>query len=439
MIRSFVTQVLHNLRNHKLSQDIAYTMGSFIVLALSGIVINIILTVVRDAAALGVFNLAYAVYIVASQFAVWGLHYSVLRFSGYYDNDPVERGRMLLTAAVCAIAMGIIAAGMVGLAAPLFAQLFDSVDTGLAIRNAALGLILFPLNKVLLAYLNGLRCMKAFSIIQGLRYLIVMLLVTMIAVSSQPVEVTTYCFIIAECLTASTAIGYLMSQNLLKHLRLSRDWIARHYIFGTKGLMAGMFAEVNSRVDVLLVGVFMSDSATGIYSFAAMLVDGLYHVLAMVRLNFNPILVGALRDNDWALVQGLRTKSRKFVLPTMFVLTVCLIVVYVVFTGWVMPPEKALLTGLPSLLILLTGLLSISFFVPFDNLMMVSGHPGYQTMQQLATVGVNIIIAVLLLPVLGMEGAALGTAMSYITSTTMLVFFSRRLLGWDLLMNSVKA
>ena len=92
MIRASLSKLILSLRHKKLSQDIAYSLGSFVVLALSGIVINIVITGLRDAAALGVFNLAYAVYIIASQFAVWGLHYSVLRHTAFYEQDAKARG-----------------------------------------------------------------------------------------------------------------------------------------------------------------------------------------------------------------------------------------------------------------------------------------------------------------------------------------------------------
>ena len=98
MIKLIYNRLAQSLRYQKLSRDIAYTLGSFFVLAISGIVINIVIMGFRDAAALGVFNLAYAVYIMLSQFAVWGLHYSVLRHAAYYESDPEERGHMLLTA-----------------------------------------------------------------------------------------------------------------------------------------------------------------------------------------------------------------------------------------------------------------------------------------------------------------------------------------------------
>lgn len=437
MIRALVAQALHSLKHQKLSQDIAYSLGSFVVLAISGIVINIVITGLRDAAALGVFNLAYAVYIVASQFAVWGMHYSVLRHAAFYENDARERGHMLLTASVCAVGMGIVAAVVIAASEPLFARAFSSEVTARAIRNAALGLTLFPLNKVLLAYLNGLRRMKAFSVLQGLRYLSVMVLVTAIAASALPIEAATFCFVAAEALTVVLACIYIGTQKLAGALDVSRAWIARHYAFGTKGLAAGMFAEVNSRIDVLMIGLFLSDRATGIYSFAAMLVDGLYHVLAMVRINFNPMLVTAMRDRDWTLATRLRRQSRSLVLPATLALALALALAYYVFATWVMP-QKGLMEGFASLLILLAGVVVVSFLVPFDNLMMVSGHPGYQTGQQLATVAANAVVAVALLPVLGIEGAAVGTAASYLVSTAMLVYFSQRVVGWNLLANKFR-
>lgn len=99
--------------------------------------------------------------------------------------------------------------------------------------------------------------------------------------------------------------------------------------------------------------------------------------------------------------------------------------------------DKGLLEGLPSLVILLAGLTLISALVPFDNLLMVVGHPGYQTLQQLATVGTNAVIAVLLLPVLGIEGAAIGTAASYLAGIIMLTLFAHRVVRWNLLSNRI--
>jgi len=105
-----------------------------------------------------------------------------------------------------------------------------------------------------------------------------------------------------------------------------------------------------------------------------------------------------------------------------------------VLASWVVP-HKDLHQGLPSLLILMSGLALVSALVPFDNLLMVSGHPGYQTLQQVITVAANAAVAVALLPALGIAGAACGTALSYVAGAAALLFFSRRIVGWDLLAN----
>lgn len=432
-----VGQPAMGLLSGKLTRDIGYSLGSFAVLALSGLVINLVITTLRDAAALGVFNQSYAVYILVSQIATFGLHYSVLRHSAMQDADPHERGKVLLNAAACALLGGIVTAALTLACEPLFTRGFDSPATGAAIRNAALGLCLFPLNKVLLAHLNALRHMRAYSLLQAGRYTTIMVLVAVLCTTALPIEITTFAFFAAEVVTVIAAVLYLRAQGELSRMAFSRPWTRAHLRFGGKALVAGTFAEFNSRVDVLVIGLFMTDRAVGIYSFAAMLADGLYHVLAMVRLNFNPVLVRVLRDRDWEQARNLLRRTRRLVYPVVFTLSVVVILAFWTFTVQVMP-QKGLVEGLPSLVILLSTLTVVSSFVPFDNLLLVSGHPGYQTLQQFATVLSNATFGVLLLPWFGIAGVAVGTAASYVVAAVALIVMARRVVGWNLLTNSFR-
>jgi O-antigen/teichoic acid export membrane protein len=421
---------------HKLTTDIAWSMGSLVVLAASGILINLIIAAFRDAAALGAFNQAYAVYIVASQIAVFGLHYSVLRHTALYETNAVERGRLLTNAGVFSLLLGACAAGLVYCTAAFLGRLLESPSVESAIRYAAPGLLLFPLNKVLLGYLNGMRCMKAFSVLQSGRYILVMLWVTALSASAHPFELVTLGFFVAELATSIGVYLYLLKRKMQPSMRFDAAWTKRHFVFGGKSLLAGIFVELNSRVDVLLVGFFLSDREVGIYSFAAMLVDGLYHVLAFVRINYNPVLVGSLRDRDWEGARKLLQQTKKYVYPgaaaiSLFIMAVCWALTEVLVPG------KGLGQGMLPLSILLAGLTLIAAFVPFDNLMLVSGHPGLQTLQHMALVLSNIMLNLVMIPLLGIMGAAIATALSYIIGIAALYFLSYRLLGWNLLTNIV--
>jgi O-antigen/teichoic acid export membrane protein len=432
-----IAQVFQCLLKEKLTQDIAYSLGSFVVLAVSGIVINVVIVLLRDPEALGVFNQTYAMYIMVSQFAAFGVHYSVLRYTALHEEDLVERGRMLMAAAACSLFGGIVVAALLFSLRELVADLFDGPQTGSAIGFAAFGLILFPLNKVLLAYLNGLRRIRAYAVIQALRYLTIMGVVAAFAASTMQIAYATLSFLIAEILTAFASLLFLYRTRELRLGTVCRRWITAHVRFGAKGLIAGLFAEFNSRVDVLIIGAFLADRAVGIYSFAAMLADGMYHVLAMVRLNFNPLLVKANRDSNWEQVRGLLLTSRRYVTPAVVALSVTVVAGYWFCANQWMP-EKGLNEGLPSLVILLTALVAVCSLVPFDNLLMVTGHPGLQTCQQLAMVVSNVLFGVILLPIIGMEGVAVGTAISYLVSIFSLILMTRRVIDWNLLTVAIR-
>lgn len=421
------------LAGSKLSRDILWTVGSFAVLAASGIFINIVVAYFRGAEALGIFNQAYSVYIVVSQIAAFGVHYSVLRSSAYHENDRVELGHILLSGLIPALVLGALFAAATFAAEPVFARLL-SEPAGQAIAFAAFGLVLFPSTKVLISFLNGLREMKAFAFFQGGRYIVVVAVVTVVAASDLPFVYSGLCFVIAEVVTTLGALTYILTRRLTDHWRVRRSWLVTHFAFGGKSLMAGMLGEINTRVDVLCIGLFLDDTAVGIYSFAAMLIDGLYHLLAMVRVNFNPVLVAAVRDKAWPEAQKLLRQARRYAPLVMGALALGVFVFYWLVTSYVVP-ERGLQAGLPSLLILLVSLVLVSPYIPFDNMLLVGGYPAYQTLQQFVAVAANAILNVVLIPVLGIVGSATGTAASYIASIFMLTLLVNRFFGWNLLTN----
>jgi len=427
---------LREFFRHKLSAGIVWTTASFAVLAASGILINLVISYFRNAEDLGVFNLAYSVYIIVSQIAVFGIHYSVLRNAAHHAENRAMLGAILGSAIAPVLVLGLIWTGVIFALKPWLVLFFDSERAARSIAVGALGITLFPVTKVLISFLNGLQEMEAFAILQAGRYIIVASVATVFAISSFPFEYASICFLIAELVTLLAAGAYIFARSFVASFRIERTWLSYHLTFGGKCLAAGMFGELNTRVDVLILGSLLSDGAVGIYSFAAMLLDGLYHLLAMVRVNFNPLLVKAVRDHTWPDAQKILRISKTFVPLIMGVLALCVFTFYWIVTMYFIP-ERGLQEGLVVLFILLSGLVVTSGLIPFDNLLLVSGHPGYQTFQQVIAFLANVIGNVALIPILGLEGAAIGTACSYVAATLVLVLMSKKLLGWNLITNSV--
>lgn len=427
-------KISKNIFQNKLNKDIAWTLGSFSVLATSGVMINIMVTWLRDVSTLGVFNLAYTIYIIGSQIAVCGIHYSVMMHSALYESSFDKRQQLMCTASIMSLFLGFFGAIIIYVVSPLLGALFHSSAATKAIAYSALGLTLFPLNKVLLAYLNGLREMKIFSLLQSSRYIIIMVWVTFISASNLSIEYITCGFFLAEFITTCLALGYMHWKKLFifHYWNFRARWAKLHFIFGGKSLLAGMFVELNSRVDVLLIGIYLTESEVGIYSFLIMLVDGLYQVLAMVRINFNPLLVSIVRDQKFKEMQSLLYASLKYIYPITLLLSFCIILTFWVFSNFILP-GKGLQEGLIPLCILSICLTCISSFIPFDNLLLSSGHPGYQTLQHLTVVFSNIFLNIIFIPLYGINGAAFATGMSYFVGIIALFILTHYFLRLNIL------
>jgi len=421
--------------NRKLSRDVGWTLGSFVVLTISGLAINVIVAVVRGAEDLGVFNLSYAVYIVASQLAALGIHYSVMRSAARLQSEAVERAAMLRCAALLAAALGVTVALLVVAGRPFFEFVFGSRQSADAVAAAGVGLSLFPLNKVLIAHINGLRHMRMFATLQATRYVLVAAWVCLVAFSDRDFVAASYAFIVAEGLTTTAALLYLWRLGELRGPDWGRRWVRQHFDFGLRSLPSGALLEFNSRVDVLLIGMLLTEREVGIYSFASMLYDGIYHVIAMLRVNITPMLVAAHHDGDWTECQRLFGVSRRFVMPGVALLSLVTVAGYLVAVEFFVG-GKGFEEGLVPLLVLLGGITLASPLLPFDNLMLAAGFPIRQSLQNLVLVTASDLVGLALIPMLGIDGAALGVASGTLCAMATLTIFGRRHVGWDMVRNS---
>jgi O-antigen/teichoic acid export membrane protein len=357
-----------------------------------------------------------------------------LRQSAYYENDQEILGSMLGSAMLLSLAFGLIAGGTVYFLFPLFSKLFVDQNIAHAIRYASLGLLLFPLNKVLIAYINGLRLMRAFACMQSLRYVVVLLCVLIVCIADWRFYYSSLTFLAAEIITSCSVVIYLIKYNKLRHLRLAKNWLWNHVQFGGKAAIGGIFMDMNTRLDVLLLGTMLDTRQVGIYSFASMLIDGVQHVLSIIRVNFNPLLVTFVRDNDWPEAMQLLRRSKKYMTIGVTLLSILIIFGFLIAVYYVVP-NKYLEQGITSLIIMLIGFIIISGFSPFDNIMLSAGFPSHQTLQIIIVTMVNLSLCLLLVPIIGINGAAIGTSLGYMSGTIAMIIMSKKTLGWNMLSN----
>lgn len=403
---------------------------AFLVMGVSGLLINLLIINGFDVAVLGVFNQIYAVYVIASQFAAGGIHLSVLKHVAEFSDDKKICSSIMLSSVLVAIVLGGIFAFILWASGPTIGKMANSPDVGQGLLYAAPGLFFFSLNKVLLAGLNGLRHMRIFSVGQSSRYVLIILFIILAESLKWPPPVLGMAFTFAEGLTFLLIFLVMVRANWGRPLQLVH-WMKVHTVFGLKGFFSLVLLEANARVDIIMLGWFTQDYVVGIYSLAAVFMEGFQSCMAVIRNNLNPILVKLIKERDVNGLRGLVNKTQRIVYPAMMLILGGFLLVYKpLLQSFVQ--NDVLTKSLPLLIILFCGLLAYSGYSPFNSILVQGGLPGYQTGLLVITVISNVALNAIMIPLFGAEGAAFATVTSLMAFVIILQIFVKYLFGFNL-------
>ena len=189
----------------------------------------------------------------------------------------------------------------------------------------------------------------------------------------------------------------------------------------------GATSLINNQTDILMLGIFRPIAEVGIYSVAtqgAMLVAfGLQAANAVIA----PQIARFYAQGDQVRLQKLLTASGRVIF--LFALPVALVFIIAggTLVGWVFGAEFA--QSHMSLAILAFGQLVNASMGAVVLLLNMTGHERDVVRIFLITGGVNVVLNLLLIPLLGMEGAASATAFSLILSRIMLYRIVKNRLG----------
>ncbi len=408
------------------STDVLWNLGSLALLGASGVVINSIIADYQSAASLGVFNQAFAFYMVLSQLAVGGMQFSIVKYLSHTDDRDLMA--TVISSALLAIT---VTAVLVAVGAFLLAHyigvLFESDDVALGIQFICPALVLFSVNKGFMMVLNGTRRMRAYAIFQGLRYLLIIGGVIGLILAGFAGPYLVWCFLVSELLLAVGLIGFVHKSIVGLGLRhVVRSWIFRHLSFGMRGFFGGMLSDLNTRVDIILLGYFLDDASVGIYSFAAVFAEGFGQISYVVKQNLDPIVGRLTAAMNIEQLRSLMRKVGLVFVPSMLALSLVSVLLFPVMVR--LFTDDRFLEGWPIFTILLGGIVINAGFRPFQGIFLLTGRPGLHSLFFLIIVLSNAILNVLFIQRMGTMGAAVATSLTYVMESLLIFYGIRKIL-----------
>ncbi|MBN2186932.1 MAG: flippase [Dehalococcoidia bacterium] len=200
------------------------------------------------------------------------------------------------------------------------------------------------------------------------------------------------------------------------HLLLFKDSVK----FGVKGYLGSIIQFLNYRLDMFLVALFMDVTFVGYYSISVVMAEALWY------------FPGAVGTVIFARTPGLGAEEANRSTPricrnTLFITILVALVLFglgkyilTLFFG------SAFLPALRPLWILLPGVIALSIPKVLANEITGRGKPVVGTIAAGVSLAVNIPLNLVLIPRMGISGAALASTISYsVTALVVLVTFLR--------------
>jgi O-antigen/teichoic acid export membrane protein len=414
--------------NRQLNVHIIWNLASVGVLAVTGLAANTLIGRLDGPVVLGVFTQVTSLFFVTSQLSMLGINFSVLKHVAEFRNDADKAKLIARTGLGLTLLYAIAFGALAYLTVPLVEYLLKSEDVAKAWTIAIPTLIAFNLNKTLLAVLNAHERMITFAIFMGSRFVFVLLIFWIFVTIDAPTYWVGGIVGLAEVVVLLFLLPLTLPQLGKLWRGYSKEWAVLHFKYGMKGYLTAISLEINSKLTVIVSGVFLSDAAVGIYSMATMFLDGLLQFANSVRNNFNPIITRYFVTGDVAGLEQLIKKTKRHVFFGSLYMSVGALILFPVFTTYVLNnPEY--MDGMIPLCFLVTGMMLCSARFPFTMIFIQTGHPGMQTIYNGSFTFLNILFNLALTPFFAASGAAAGTALSLASAAWLLGILAKRRLG----------
>jgi O-antigen/teichoic acid export membrane protein len=409
-------------------RDLGWNLVGYGAVGGLGLILNSLIATLFNPGVLGVFTQTLACFIVGAQVAVLGVHWSVGKYAAQHSESEDECSALLVAALMLVLATGSMVTLAGFFASDTLGRLLESDQLTVSVQLAAPGVLLFAVNKTLLAFVNGRLWMRAYAVLQVVRAAGLVVAVLILKWTGTSGAFIGAVLTIAEGILLAVTLPIVRPTWTSSGWPRLRYWWDEHLRFGIWGTTGGILGELNTRIDVLFIGWFMSDRAVGLYGFAAMLAEGLYQVPVVVRQVYNPRLTHLVTAERFEELGRLIREGRAYTYLSMGVLCAVAAVAYpmavTILTG-----DAGYLEAHMAFVILCLGLALSSGYIPFSQLFVQAGLARLNSQIIVVGVVVNCSLNALLVPWYGMVGAAIGTAVSWLTLPWLIHHHGRRQWG----------
>ncbi|MCZ6704100.1 MAG: polysaccharide biosynthesis C-terminal domain-containing protein [Ignavibacteria bacterium] len=271
------------------------------------------------------------------------------------------------------------------------------------------------LNSIFLG-LHKIKIFNAINLSKSILFLVsVVCLVMLLQLDQIGILISLFVTEISICIL-SVYFYFQVDRGGLKRIKWRPEIFKDSMIFGFKGHLGTAIQILNYRMDVFLLALFLVPEEIGYYAIAF----GLVERILIIPNAISQIFLSAsssLNSNDSNHI------TPKVTRVTLFSVTILALIVFI-FSKLIIKSlfGIAYLPGLKSLWILLPGMIFLSLYKVMSSSFTGQGRPEIASYAAFTALIVNISGNLILIPMIGIEGAALTSTLTYFVGAGFLIF-----------------
>lgn len=376
----------------------------------------------------GIYIYAISWTIVLGVFSDFGLNRLLVRnIASYHVNEKWAFLRGQLTWALMISLLASICTAMI------------AVITFYLLRDLLQNDMLFPLLVAMLALPLNSILRNSQAALRGLHHI---LHGQVAEIFVQPLTffilICVFAFFLPGTLNSTTAIGlYIVSISialilsiflLTRHLpdtavNTNSEWLHKEWLHSSLSmLLIGGLHIINSRTDIIMLGILADTTETGIYGICARGADLVMFLVIPVYTALMPVAAKLHTSGMLAELQDIVIRSARIV----FVISLPIFIILTVFGNWfLLIYGEAFLAGHLALAILCVGKIITIGIGPAALLLTMTGFEKSAALGVGLSVITNIILNSIMIPIWGMEGAAIATTFSTVLLAALMALWVR--------------
>lgn len=408
----------------KFAFDVGWVFISQIITLATGFLLSVILSRFLGASPLGLYTMTLTIYTIASLVGGIGIPAAIVKYAAEFKEDKEKLNMFVSCGVVNSVVFGAIIGSVLFALSGVLASAFNMPELTDLIKIIAFSIPFLVVNNTLLGLLNGLREMKSYSFRTVIRSVLLIGFTILLIHIGLGIRGAVLALLLSEVGTLFLLI--YISRNFLNFVIQNYVETTKEVVkFGSQLFLASAIYMVNTYTDTLLVGYFLTDKDVGLYAIAIALSRGFLVIPGSMSAVTYPAISEYNSKGSHEAIGDLINKSMKYSLIALSILGILIVFFSKDIILLLLKPE--FLPAITPIAILILGMIFFGSMSSIGSAFSAVGRPDIPFKTNMFTAVVNLSLDIILIPNLGITGAAIGTAMSFSLLTILAIYLLNKI------------